>query len=80
MPRWVVNIIFLQCVSVRGTPVGVVAPVGAAILVTGISDLVGGSMGRSEWLSLMSRWTWLWCHRISVRGITVICPHLTPRQ
>ena len=47
---------------------------GVAIRVTGLSDLVGGSMGRSEWLSLMSRRVWLWCQQISVRGITVICP------
>ena len=74
MPCWVVNVLFLQGVSVPGTPVGVVAPVGAAILVIGLSDLVGGSMGHSEWLSLMSRWVWLWYHRISVRGIAIVCP------
>ena len=56
MPPWVVNVLFRQCVSVCGTPVGLVAHVGAAILVTGLSDLVGSSMVCSEWLSLMSRW------------------------
>ena len=74
MPRWVVSVLFLQCVGVRGTPVGVVAPVGVTIRVTGLSDLVGSSTGRSEWLSLMSRWAWLWCHQISACRITVICP------
>ena len=53
MPRWVVNVLFLLCVGVRGTPVDVVAPVGP-------SYLVGGSTGRSEWLSLVSRWAWRW--------------------
>ena len=73
-PCWVDDILFIQCVSVRGTPVGVVAPVGAAILVIGLSNRVGSTMGRSEWLSLVSRWAWLWCHQISMRRITVICP------
>ena len=31
-------------------------------------------MGRSEWLSLISWWAWLWCHQISAREVTVICP------
>ena len=74
VPRWVINVQRLQCVGVRGTTVGVVAPVGVTIKVTGLSGLVGGSMGRSEWLSLMSWWAWLWCHQISARGITVVCP------
>ena len=52
----------LQGVGVRGTPVGVIAPVEAEIL------------GRSEWLLLMTRWAWLWCHRISARVAAVICP------
>ena len=34
---------------------GVIAPVAAEILVIGLSDRVGGSMGRSEWLLLVSR-------------------------
>ena len=55
-PRWADDILSLQCVSVRGTPVGVIAPVGAAILVIGLSDRVCGSMGRSEWLLLVSWW------------------------
>ena len=53
---------------------GVVAPVGVAIQVAGLSDLVGGSTGGSEWLSLMSRWAWLWCHKISTHRLTVVCP------
>ena len=73
-PRWADDILSLQGVSVRGTPVGVIAPVGAAILVIGLSDRVGGSMGRSEWLLLVSRWAWLWCQPISVRGGAVIYP------
>ena len=62
MPSWVRNVLFLQCVGVRGTPVGVVAPVGVA-------NLVGGSAGRSGWLSLVSHWEWLWCHQISARRL-----------
>ena len=47
MLGWVINTLFLQCAGVRGTVVGVVAPVGVVIQVTGLSDLVGGSTGRS---------------------------------
>ena len=72
MFRCVINTLFLQCVGVRGTAVGVVAPVGVVIQVTVLSDLVGGSMGRSVWLSLMSRWVWLWCRQISALGLTVV--------
>ena len=72
MPCWVVNVLFLQCVGVRRTTVGVVAPVGVAIRLTGLSNQVGGSMGCSQWMSLMSRWTWLWYRQISASGITVI--------
>ena len=66
---------FYSCsVSVCAGPLWVSLPLWEPrILVTELSDLVGDSMGRSEWLSLMSRWAWLWCHRISARGITVIC-------
>ena len=73
-PRWTNDIIYLQCVSVRRTSVGIIAPVEAEILVIGLSDRVGGSMGRAEWLLLVSRWAWLWCRQISVRGAAVICP------
>ena len=73
-PRWADDILSLQGVSVRGTPVGVIAPVEDAILVIGLSDRVGGSMGRSEWLLLVSRWAWLWCHQISACGAAVVCP------
>ena len=62
-PRWANDIISLLCVSVCRTPVGVIAPVAAEILVNGLSDQVGGSVGRSEWLLLVSRWAWLWCRR-----------------
>ena len=72
--RWADDILSLQSVSVRGTPVGVIAPVEEEILVIGLSDRVGGSMGCSEWLLLMSWWAWLWCHQISARGVAVICP------
>ena len=37
-PRWANDILSLQCVSVRGTPVGVLAPAEAEILVIGLSD------------------------------------------
>ena len=74
MLGWVINTLFLQCVGVRGPVRGVAAPVGVAIQVTGLSDLVGGSMGRSEWLLLTSRWPWLWCRQISASGLTVVCP------
>ena len=59
MLGWVINTLFMQCVSVRRTDVGVVAPLGVTIQVTGVSDLVGGSTGRSVWVSLTSRWAWL---------------------
>ena len=52
-PRWADDILSLQYVSVRGLPLGVIAPV------IGLSDRVSGSMGRSEWLLLMSQWVWL---------------------
>ena len=71
-PRWADDIPSLQ--GVCGTSVSVIAPVEARILVIGLSDRVGGSMGHSEWLLLMTRWAWLWCHRISVRGAAVTCP------
>ena len=71
-PRWANDIIYLLCVSVCGTPVGVIAPVSAEILVIGLSDRVGGSMGRSEWLLVVSWWAWLWFRLISARG----CCHL----
>ena len=63
MIGWVINALFLRCVCVRGTAVGVVAPVGVTIHVTGLSDLVGGSTGRS---------VCLWCRQISARGLTVV--------
>ena len=46
-PSWANDILSLLCVSVHGTPVGVIAPVAAEILVIGLSDRVGGSMGCS---------------------------------
>ena len=70
-PNWADDILSLQCVSVRGTPVGVIAPVEAEILVIGLSHRVGSSMGRSGWLLLMSQWA---CHRISAHGAAIICP------
>ena len=48
MPCWVVNVLFLQCVSVRGTPVGAVAPMGATILVTVTDVAVGVAMVSSN--------------------------------
>ena len=45
MIGWVINALFLWCFGMHGTAVGVVASVGVAIQVTGLSDLVGGSMG-----------------------------------
>ena len=57
-PLWANDIISLLCVSVCRTHVGVIAPVAAEILVSALSDRVGGSVGRSEWLLLVSRWVW----------------------
>ena len=54
-PRWANDILSLMCVSVCGTAVSVIEPVTAQILVIGPSDRVGGSVGRSEWLLLVSR-------------------------
>ena len=48
MLSWVIGALFLQCVGARGTTVSVVAPVGVAIQVSGLSDLVGSSTGCSE--------------------------------
>ena len=74
MPSLANDIISLQCVHVRGTPVGVIASVEAEIQVIGISDRVGGAMGCSDWLLLVLRWAWLWCHQIGTRGVAVACP------
>ena len=63
MLSWFIDALFLQCVGARRTTVSVVALVGVAIQVTGLSDLVGGSTGHSEWMLLMSWWAWLWCSR-----------------
>ena len=49
------------------------SPVGVAIQVTWLSSLVGGFLGRSVSLPLVSRWAWLWCHQISTCGLTVVC-------
>ena len=68
-PRWANEILSLHCVCVRGTPVGVIAPVEAEILVIGPSDRVGGSMGRSEWLLLVSRWA---CYGVIKLARTVL--------
>ena len=72
-PRWANDVLSLQCVRVRRTPVGVIAPVKAEILVMGPSDRMGGSMERSGRLLLVSRGAWLWCHQIDTRGAAVIC-------
>ena len=72
-PRWANDILSLLCVSVCGTAVGVIAHVTAEILVISLSDRVGGSVGRSEWLLLVSWGAWLWCRQISARGVAVIC-------
>ena len=71
---WDIIALLLRCVGVRGAAVGVVAPVGIAIQVTWLSFLVGSFTGCSVWLPQVSRWAWLWCHQISVRGLTVVCP------
>ena len=72
MIHWDINALLLRCVSVRGAAVDVVAPMGVAIQVTGLSSLVGGFTGRSVWLPLVSRWAWLWCRQISACGLTVV--------
>ena len=72
-PRWIDDILSLQCARDYGG-CRCLCGVGAAILVIGLSDLVGGSMRCSEWLLLVSQWAWLWCHQISTQGGAVICP------
>ena len=76
-PRWANDILSLLCVSVCGTAVGVIAPVRAVILVIGLSDRVGGSVGRSEWLLLVLRGAWPWCCQISACGPLSSAPVLS---
>ena len=52
---WANDVLSLQCVRVRGTPVDVITHVKAEILAIRPSDRVGGSMGRFGWLLLVSR-------------------------
>ena len=74
MPRWANDVLSLLCVRVRGTPLGVITPVKAKILVIGSSDREGGFMGRFGWLLLVLQGAWLWCHQIGARGAAVVCP------
>ena len=46
MIGWGIDTLFLWCVGVRGAAVGVVAPMGVAIQVTGLSSLGGGAVSR----------------------------------
>ena len=44
------------------------------IQLIGQLDCVGGLLRCSDWLVLMSRWVWLYCRQMSVRGAVVVCP------
>ena len=52
MVDWGIDALFLWCVGVCGDAVGVVAPMGVVIQVTGLSSLGGRFTGRSVWLPL----------------------------
>ena len=68
------DIPFLLSACECGTSVGVIAPGMLPIQVNGLLDCVGGPLICSDWLALMSRWVWLYCHRMSMRGAIVVCP------
>ena len=74
MPGEADDIQFLLSACERATSVGVIAPGMLLILVVGLLDCVGGPLRCSGWLALMSRWVWLHCRRMSVRGAVVVCP------
>ena len=59
---------FLLSACERGTSVGVITPGMLPILMIGLLDYVGDPLRCSDWLALMSRWVWLDCGRMSVRG------------
>ena len=68
------DIRILMCACVRGTSVGVIRPGMLTILVIGLLDGVGGPLGCSDWLGLLSWWAWLAGRRLSVRSAVVVCP------
>ena len=68
------DIRFLLCVCVCGTLVGVIPTGMLQILVIGLLDCVGGSLGCSDWLGWLSWWAWLAGRRMSMRSAVVICP------
>ena len=53
---------------------GAIPPGMLPILVIGLLDCVGGSLGCSDWLGWLSWWAWLAGRRMSVRSVVVICP------
>ena len=65
---------FLLGACERLTSVGVVSPGMFLILVIGLRDCVGGSLGRSDWQDRLSWWGWLVGRPMSVRGTRVISP------
>ena len=56
------------------TSVGVVSPGMFLILVTGLWDCDGGSLGRSDWQDRLSWWAWLVGRPMSMRGARVVSP------
>ena len=62
---------FLVGACERATSVGVVSPGMFPILVIGLRDCVGGSLGRSDWQDRLSWWEWLMGHPMSVRSAAV---------
>ena len=62
MPSRADDILFLLSAWVCGTSVSVIAPGMHQILVIGRLDCVGGPLGCSDWLILLSQqWVWLDC-------------------
>ena len=68
------DIRFMWCACVRGTSVSVISPGMLPILVIGLLDCVGSSLGCSDWLGRLSWWAWLVGLRMSVRSAVVVCP------
>ena len=68
---------FLLCACERVTSVGVVYPGMFPILVIGLRDCVGGSLGRSDWLDRLSWWAWLAGHFSSML-LCAALPYVVP--
>ena len=65
---------FLWCAGEHVTLGCVVSPGMFLILVIGLRDCVGGSLGRSDWQDRLSWWAWLVGRPMSVRGARVVSP------